>query len=212
MRNKPWAQDYLQDLPQVHFDPSAFKGQWKEKTGYACITLEIGSGKGDYARSMAILQPDVLWIAIERDKNVSAVAQKKIQTQNIPNLHWIVGDAEHLENWFDHAEVNTIHLNFSDPWPKKGHTKRRLTSELFIERMLRIGNGDLAIKFKTDNVSLFEYTLPVLSQYPFHLTEFSVDYRRESHPEDAITEYEQRFMDLNQVIYRAVWRRIHVES
>ncbi len=123
-----------------------------------------------------------------------------------------MGDAENLEAWFELAEVNTIHLNFSDPWPKRGHAKRRLTSEHFIERMLRIGKDDLEIKLKTDNVSLFEYTLPVWSTYPFHLVEFSVDYRRDVHPEDAITEYEQHFMDLNQVIYRAVWRRIHVKS
>jgi len=207
MRNKPWALDFLSEQPRVHFDPCDYKGNWLKKTGFSKLCVEIGSGKGDYASAMAKLQPDVLWIAIEKDKNVSAVANKKIATLEIMNLHWIVGDAVNLENWFAEGEIDVIHLNFSDPWPKKHHTKRRLTSEGFIERMLKCSNETLEIKFKTDNVKLFEYTMIMWENYPLQLTEFSVDYRREAHPEDAITEYEQHFMDLNQVIYRAVWRK-----
>lgn len=211
MRHKPWAHDYLAACAQVHFDPSHLKGKWLENTAYTSLTLEIGSGKGDYAYQMALAQPDVLWVALERDKNVSAVAQKKIQAHPLPNLHWIVGEASELENWFGQGEITTLHLNFSDPWPKRGHEKRRLTSDGFVQRIFHIGSPDISIKFKTDNVSLFEYTVLQWAKYPLDLLEFSVDFRRDLHPEDAITEYERHFMDLGQPIFRAVWRKQHVK-
>lgn len=212
MRNKPWANEFLSHCAQVHFDPTALKGQWGRRFGYATVVLEIGSGKGDYATQMAKLQPDVLWIALEKDKNVSAVAQKKIQDDLPPNLHWIVGDASDLEKWFDVQEISRLHLNFSDPWPKRGHEKRRLTSDGFVQRMLKVGTLDLSFHFKTDNVALFEYTILHWSQYDFDLLEFSVNYRRDAHPEDALTEYERHFMELGQPIFRAVWRRKHAQQ
>lgn len=208
MRNKPWAMDFINAHPSVVQDPSLLKGKWKKEFKVKKIVLEIGSGKGDYWRKMAELQPDCLWIALERDKNVSAIALKK---DNPKNAVWIVGDAKELENWFDLKEIDTVHLNFSDPWPKKRYHKRRLTSNLFIERMLKITTDTSEFKFKTDNKDLFEYTLLVWEDYPLRLTEFSVDFRRNEHNEDAITEYEQHFMDLGQVIYRAVWRKNDVK-
>lgn len=208
MRNKPWANDFLNAHPKVIQDPSLLKGKWKKEFNLKRIVLEIGSGKGDYWRKMAELQPDTLWIALERDKNVSAIALKK-ECPN--NAVWIVGDAEDLEKWFDLKEIDTIHLNFSDPWPKKRYHKRRLTSNLFIERMLNITSDEAEFKFKTDNKDLFEYTMLVWEDYPLKLVEFSVDFRRKEENDDAITEYEQHFMDLNQVIYRAVWRKKDVK-
>lgn len=208
MRNKPWATDFISAHPSVIQDPSLLKGKWKKEFSVKKIVLEIGSGKGDYWRKMAELQPDCLWIALERDKNVSASALKK---DNPKNAVWIVGEAQELENWFDLKEIDTVHLNFSDPWPKKRYHKRRLTSNLFIERMLKITTDVSEFKFKTDNKDLFEYTLLVWEDYPLKLTEFSVDFRRNEHNDDAITEYEQHFMDLNQVIYRAVWRKKDVK-
>jgi len=208
MRNKPWAMDFINAHPSVITNPSLLKGKWKKEFKVKKIVLEIGSGKGDYWRKMAELQPDCLWIALERDKNVSAIA---LQKENPKNAVWIVGDAEELENWFDLKEIDTVHLNFSDPWPKKRYHKRRLTSNLFIERMLKITTDTSEFKFKTDNKDLFEYTLLVWEDYPLRLTEFSVDFRRNEHNDDAITEYEQHFMDLNQVIYRAVWRKNDVK-
>lgn len=207
MRNKPWALDFLAQHPFVLFDPKDLKGQWLKDTPYTCISLEIGSGKGDYIHAMAKHNPSHLWVALERDKNVSAVAIKKMESDPLPNVRWIVGDAENLMDWFETSEVKAVYLNFSDPWPKKAHTKRRLTSDAFIERMLTIGSKDLDVKLKTDNMNLYEFSLVQFSHFPFVLEECSVNYRRDVHPEDAITEYEQRFMDLNQPIYRAVWRR-----
>lgn len=207
MRNKPWALDYLSKQSTVVLDPKSFKGQWLNHTPYTSLSLEIGAGKGDYVHAMAKLYPEVLWVAVEKDKNVSAVALKKFEEDPRQNVRWIVGNAEALSDWFEHGEVSVLHLNFSDPWPKKAHTKRRLTSDGFIERMMQVGCSELLVKLKTDNMNLYEFSLVQFSHFPFTLDECSVDYRRTAHPEDAITEYEQRFMDLNQVIYRAVWRR-----
>ena len=206
MRNKPWANDFLLAHPKCIQDPSVFKGKWKTHFGFEQLILEIGSGKGDYWRSMAKMAPDVLWIALEKDKNVSAVALKK--TEDLENGFWIVNDAAHLTDWFDVGELDTIHLNFSDPWPKKGHAKRRLTSDTYTETLLSLLKQGGQIKFKTDNKLLFEYTILQWQDKALKMEEFSVDFRRDEHPEDAITEYEQHFMELGQVIYRAVWRKV----
>ena len=206
MRNKPWANAFLLAHSKCIQDPSLFKGQWRQHFGLDKLVLEIGSGKGDYWRSMATMQTDSLWIALEKDKNVSAVALKK--TDALENGVWIVNDAANLTEWFEVGELDTIHLNFSDPWPKKGHAKRRLTSETYIQTMLDLLKPNGQIKFKTDNKQLFEYTILQWDSQALKIEEFSVDFRRDAHPEDAITEYEQHFMDLGQVIYRAVWRKI----
>lgn len=211
MRHKPWAEDYLKSCPHVYFDGSKYQGKWLKTFPYSRCILEIGCGKGDYIQSMATLEDDALWVGIEKDVNVSATALKKFDQKLNDNVHWIVGDAENLEAWFAKGEVERIHLNFSDPWPKKAHTKRRLTSDKFIERLLRILKDSGEIRFKSDNKSLFEYTLLLWGNYPLKLIEFSVDYRREKQDDDAITEYEQRFMSENQPIYRAVWRKKDVK-
>ncbi len=206
MRKKPWAKDYLEELQNVDFDGEIYKGKWLKKP-YQSLILEIGCGKGDYIFNMAQKEKSEFWVGIEKDESVSAVALKKVEDQIIDNVHWINGDAENLEAWFEKGEVDRIHLNFSDPWPKKRNTKRRLTSDKFVERLLHVLKDDGEIRFKTDNQKLFEYTILLWDAYPLEMIEFSVDYRRDEHPEDVITEYETRFMELGQPIYRAVWRK-----
>ena len=209
MRNKPWALEYLSTVPQVIFTPVDFKGQWKKQLNIQDLHVEIGSGKGDYCIKMATMFPNSGWIAIERDKNVSTVALKKVNEKLPENMLWIVGEASSLEEWFATGEIDVLHLNFSDPWPKSGHYKRRLTSPEFVPGYLRLLSDTGNLKIKTDNKILFEYTLMELNGYPLILDEVSVDFRRNPHPDDAISEYEQKFMDLGQPIYRCVWRKKH---
>ena len=102
-----------------------------------------------------------------------------------------------------------IHLNFSDPWPKKRYAKRRLSSATFLDQYKRILSRNGEIQMKTDNSALFEYSLIEFQNAGFKMVEVSVDYRREKHDEDAITEYEQKFISLGQPIYRCVWRYAH---
>lgn len=210
MRRKPWAHAFLQAQAQVTFNASELKQEWKKLANNRPLCVEFGSGKGDYVSNMAALYPDYFWIAVEKDENVAATALKKAE-QLADNVYWIVADAKDMDTWFECASVERIYLNFSDPWPKKHHAKRRLSSESFMEQMLRITKPQAHFFMKTDNHKLFEYTILQWQAYPLSLIEFSVDYRRDEHPEDAITEYERRFMDLNQPIYRAVWRKNDVK-
>jgi tRNA (guanine-N7-)-methyltransferase len=206
MRKKAWAPDFLAAQPNVSFQAESLKTSWTTMAQDRPLHLELGSGKGEYIHQMATLYPECFWIAVEKDLNVAATALRKHPAMP-ENVFWIVGDAAHLTDWFNVHSIDRIYLNFSDPWPKKHHAKRRLSSNHFLENMLRILKPDAHIAMKTDNAKLFEYTLMLWQDYPLKLVEFSVNYRRDEHPEDAISEYEQRFMALNQPIFRAVWRK-----
>jgi tRNA (guanine-N7-)-methyltransferase len=207
MRKKPWAPEYLSKLPQVVIHPEENKGKWIEIMDGSKLHVEIGSGKGDYCIAMAKLYPETAWIAIERDASVSAVALKKAGGILPSNLVWIVAEAESIADWFAEGEISAIHLNFSDPWPKKHHAKRRLTSPTFMPSYLALLKSDGEIRLKTDNMGFFEYSVLQCEGYPLLMSEFSVDYRRFEQAGDAISEYEARFMALGQAIYRAVWRK-----
>ena len=186
-------------------DPAQYAGRWAEAFGLEQIVVEIGAGKGDYWIGMGNSHPDQLWIAIEKDVNAAALALKKSLECTGANMKFIVGDAAEIESWFAKGEVDRIHLNFSDPWPKKSHSKRRLTYGTFLSQYSRILKKDGVIIMKTDNAKLYEYSLVSFSQNGWKMQEASVDFRRDEHPEDTITEYERRFMELGQPIYRGIW-------
>ncbi len=206
MRKKPWAKDIInQRTDCVISDPETLKGNWN-KFNYDTIVIEIGAGKGDYWIGMAEKNPDELWIAIEKNIDAAAMALKKSLDCTKENMKFIVNDAQNLDLWFAEGEVDRIHLNFSDPWPKRAHTKRRLTYKTFIERYKKVLKKDGCIIMKTDNAKLFEYSLVTFNEHNWILVEVSVDFRREEHDEDVITEYESNFMSLNQPIYRAVFK------
>jgi len=207
MRKKPWAGPYLEKAPQVVENPAENKGRWAQILGHADLYVEIGSGKGDYCLQMAALYPDSAWIAIERDPSASAVALKKGDGVLPANMLWIVAEAAALSEWFEEGEISVLHLNFSDPWPKKPHAKRRLTSPVFMPVYLTLLKPAGEIRLKTDNAGFFEYSVLQCEGYSLTLIDFSVDFRRIEQPSDAISEYEARFMGLDQPIYRAVWRK-----
>ncbi len=204
MRNKPWANDFLTHHPSV-IDPKHEQGQWLKQ--YQKVILEIGSGKGQYIFDLATAHPENRYLALEKDKNVSATALKKESVTEIKNLSWIIDGAEKIQDWFLKGELAEIHLNFSDPWPKKHHEKRRLTSKSFMPVFISCLNDHGLIKFKTDNQKLFEYTILQMQHYPLEMIFFSVNYKHDPSEEDAYTEYELKFNALNQPIYRAVWRK-----
>lgn len=207
MRRLPWAEEYLDKAEVVVKDPAAMKGRWREIVQGERVHLEIGCGKGDYWNLMAQKQPQDGWIAVEKNVSVAGIAVRKFDTMNndLNRMRFIWGDAEKLDEWFAEDEIDIIHLNFSDPWLKKRAHKKRLSSQSFIARYENILKKDGCIQMKTDNSSLFEYSVLQFQEGGWKLSEFSVDYRREEHEEDVITEYEQRFLTLGQPIYRAVW-------
>ena len=206
MRKKKWAEPYL----LAHSDyalpsGSGYKGKWKELFHTDVLHAEIGMGKGDYLNTMAAMYPEEGWVGIEKDRSAAAVAARKAleaEDANLANKRMIVGDASELLDWFAPGEVDVIHLNFSDPWPKTYTHKRRLSSRSFLEKYDVILAPHGRIRMKTDNIGLFEDSVLYFLQNGFTLCEFSADYRRKPHPEDAVTEYEQRFLDLGQPIYQ----------
>lgn len=208
MRKKPWAAGYLESLPQIVTNPAIHRGKWASLLDKSALHVEIGSGKGDYCLQMAAMYPDIAWIAIERDPNASAVALKKSDGVLPSNMLWIVAEAALIIEWFAVNEISVLHLNFSDPWPKKHHAKRRLTSPVFLLTYLDLLKHDGEIHLKTDNAGFFEYSVLQCEGYHLTLIDFSVDFRRNAQTFDAISEYEARFMGLGQPIYRAVWRKL----
>ena len=138
-----------------------------------------------------------------------AIAVRKYDRQPQPsqNIAFLLGDAQALQEWFEVGEIDVLHLNFSDPWPKKRAHKKRLSHASFIAMYRQVLSENGEIQMKTDNSSLFEFSLLQFQEGGWYLHDISVDYRRISHDEDAVTEYEQRFMDLQQPIYRAVWKK-----
>ena len=208
MRKKPWANDMIASRTDcVIADPTEMKGKWHQ-FGFKTIAVEIGAGKGDYWIGMAHLYPDTLWIAIEKNYDAAAIALKKSIDNTLDNMKFIVADAAHINEWFDTNEVDRIHLNFSDPWPKKAHTKRRLTYGTFLADYHNILTEDGCIVMKTDNRKLFEFSLVSFNKSNYQMEEVYLDYRETEHADDVITEYEHNFMEKGQPIYRAVFKPV----
>ncbi|MCI6271764.1 MAG: tRNA (guanosine(46)-N7)-methyltransferase TrmB [Erysipelotrichaceae bacterium] len=209
MRKKSWAIPFLNEHNELVInEPNIFKGKWNEKLKRSVIHLEIGTGKGDYIKSMSQMYIEDGWIGIEKETNVAAVAAKKLCENPIENRLLIAKDAKDILEWFDDGEIDIIHLNFSDPWPKSSNKKRRLSHKNFIDLYSKILKEDGKIIMKSDNSGLFEYTIIEFTHNGYEIEEISVDYRRNTHDEDAITEYEAKFIDLNQPIYRVVFKKI----
>lgn len=212
MRKVKWAVDYLKDANCQVEEPNALKGIWKDRFGQKKIHVEIGCGKGNYSLNMAKLYPEEAFIAIEKNESAAGIAAKKFDdTGQYENLALIQNDAVSISEWFAPGEIDVIHLNFSDPWPKKRYAKRRLSSSQFLDQYAQILNDDGQIQMKTDNSSLFEYSLLEFQNAGYRMIEISVDYRRETHDEDVMTEYEEKFVSLGQPIYRCVWTKNNKE-
>ena len=166
------------------------------------LCIEIGTGKGDFIIGMARNNPDVNFIGIEKYPSVLVRAVQKIE--DIPdNLRFMCFDAKNICDYFDH-NVDTIYLNFSDPWPKKRHAKRRLTSPDFLNVYRQLLKKDGLIEFKTDNRGLFEYSLQSVTENHYHLDYVSLDLHNSPEAEDNImTEYERKF-SVNGPIYKMI--------
>ena len=205
MRKKKWADPWLeQHSDYIYEDPKEYAGKWRELLGCEILHVEIGTGKGDYLNTMAAMYPEEGWVGIEKDRSAAAVAARKAVEAEHPDLHnkrMIVHAAEDMMDWFVPGEIDVIHLNFSDPWPKKYTHKRRLSSASFLGMYQQLLSENGSVRMKTDNQDLFEDSVLYFLQNGFTLSEFSVNYRRQPHEEDAVTEYEQRFLDLGQPIY-----------
>lgn len=203
MRNKPWAESYLTehndivDLEAVHAHQVS---EWFERQ--QPIHIEVGSGMGKFITTLAQQNPHINYVAIERDKNVMIRVLDKVREHNITNIKLLCNDAVILTDYFRQGEVDRIYLNFSDPWPKKRHAKRRLTYRSFLALYQQILREDGELHFKTDNRGLFAYSLESMSQFGMYFTKINLNLHQEDEGDNIPTEYEHKFAEKGSRIYR----------
>ena len=161
--------------------------------------LEIGMGKGDFIIENAKRYPNINFIGVEKYDSVMVRAIEKID-EDLPNLKLLRLDAMNIDEVFD-KNIDLIYLNFSDPWPKKRHALRRLTSPIFLEKYDKLFKNGCHIIMKTDNRKLFEYSVKSLTDYGYKIEDISLDLHNDDYPNNIMTEYEKRFVSLNQNIY-----------
>ena len=182
-------------------NPSEYKGKYNKLFGNNNpIHLEIGMGKGDFIIGMAKKYPDINFIGMEKFDSVLVKATKKLEGTLLPNLKLLWFDADKVDEVFD-KEIDTLYLNFSDPWPKKKHAKRRLTHESFLKKYDNIFKKGKNIIMKTDNRKLFEYSVKSMTDYGYKIEDISLDLH--SDEVDIVeTEYEKKFVAKGNVIYK----------
>ena len=197
VRNRKGATELLEANPQyVVLNPEDAKGKWHEIFGNDHpIHIEVGSGKGAFITGMAKANPEINYIGIDIQKSVLSYALDKVLEADVPNIKLLWVDGDSLTNYFEDGD-------FSDPWPKKRHEKRRLTYKTFLDTFKQILPEHGEIHFKTDNRGLFEYSLVSFSQYGMTLKGVWLDLHASDFEGNVMTEYEKKFSSKGQVIYR----------
>ncbi len=176
--------------------PADLKNKWQEVFGNDNpIRLEIGCGKGDFVKGMAEKNQNVNFIAIEKATDIIVLALEKVKKAELRNVRFINCDAAILTEVFPSHFFDTIYINFPDPWPKKRHAKRRLTSSLFLDIFKELLTSDGSIHFKTDNRDLFDYSLESFKENGYRLENVTFDLKTEELEYDNVkTEYERNFI------------------
>ena len=198
LRNVKGASEKIDKSKYIISDYKKYCGKYKELFGNdKPICLEIGMGKGDFIKGMALSNPDVNYIGVEKFDSVMVRAVEKLGDTDFDNLKLIKMDAEYIGEVFN-SEIDTIYLNFSDPWPKDRHEKRRLTSPNFLSKYDCLFKGVKHIIFKTDNRKLFEYSIKSFTDYGYRINNISLDLHKDDIP-NIETEYEKRFSALGPI-------------
>jgi len=197
------AKEKLEEYNRIiKFEPLEMKGNWKQYfNNDNPIYLEIGMGKGKFITDNALKNPSINFVGCEISESIMLKAARNIDPLTIKNLLLINVNASSLNDIFDKNEISKIFLNFSDPWPKNKHAKRRLTSEdyLNIYRNILIDQG--IIEVKTDNRNLFEYSLIKFNEFKFKYIELSLNLHQVENEDIITTEYEEKFKRLGNIIY-----------
>lgn len=213
LRNIKGAREIVENNPYTVIEPKTNKGHWKEYFHNTNpIHIEIGMGKGRFITQLSLEHKNINYIGIERYSSVLLRAVEKLQTLDISlieNLIFLRMDAGNICEAFDKNEVDKIYLNFSDPWPKERHAKRRLTSKEFFERYDQILSFDGCIEFKTDNQDLFEFSLKEIPIAGWKIVEYTRDLHHNENMAkgNIMTEYEEKFSSLGQPIYKLIAKR-----
>lgn len=210
LRNVTGSREVIAESSYVIHEPQTRKGKWHEIFGNNHpIRIEIGMGKGRFIMDLARMNPDINYVGIEKYSSVLIRGIQKMEADPLPNLYFIRMDAEEITSIFDKGEVDRIYLNFSDPWPKDRHAKRRLPSREFLQRYNEILVPDGVIEFKTDNHDLFQFALEELEPAGWHLDQMTEDlhHNTEMMQGNVMTEYEERFSSLGNPIYKYIISR-----
>ena len=182
-------------------NPENYIGKWNTYfQNNNLIYIEIGMGKGQFIIENAKRYPNINFIGIEKYDSILALALKKINIE-LPNLVMLRLDAFNIDSIFK-EEIDTIYLNFSDPWPKKRHAKRRLTSPEFLKKYDLIFKNNNHIVMKTDNKDLFSYSIKTLNNHGYYINNITFDLEKEKDSLNIMTEYEEKFTKLNNPIYK----------
>lgn len=214
LRNVKGSREAIAESEYTVNDFKNHKGKWKEVFGNnRPIRIEIGMGKGKFITELALNNPDINYVGIEKYSSVLIRAIEKRKELEINNLIFIRMDAVEICEAFDEGEVDRIYLNFSDPWPKERHAKRRLTSRQFFERYDMILKEDGIVEFKTDNRELFEFSLEEIQETKFQVDDYTFDLHNNPDSEiyvgNVMTEYEEKFVGLGNPICKFVASRAY---
>lgn len=207
LRNVKGSRENIAKTEFVVQEPSKFKGRWLSDYfgNQNPIHVEIGMGKGRFIMELAALNPDINYIGIEKYSSVLIRAIEKRKEVELTNICFIRFDAEYLLDIFDKGEIDRIYLNFSDPWPKERHAKRRLTSREFMERYDGCLKTEGEVIFKTDNRLLFDFSLEEVKEAGWILKNYTYDlHHSEFNEGNVMTEYEEKFSGQGHPIHRLV--------
>ncbi|RKL66773.1 tRNA (guanosine(46)-N7)-methyltransferase TrmB [Salipaludibacillus neizhouensis] len=204
LRNKPWAMEFIDSHPEIREkNPKSWQGKWDERFNKAQpLFVEVGTGKGKFVTDMAKEYPDTNFIGIEKYESIIVSGVQRVIDEPVDNLLFLQENAHNITDFFGAKEVDRIYINFTDPWPKNRHEKRRLTNKFFLEKYEEILKENGEIHFKTDNQALFEYSIESLTDYGFLLKNVSLDLHNSDMKDNIMTEYEEKFSEKGMRIYR----------
>lgn len=195
LRHIPGSEEQIENSPYVVQRPEEYKGRWAELFGNDHpIEIEVGMGKGKFIMELAEKNPDINYVGIERYSTVLLKALQKREQLELSNIYFMCVDAKSLAEFYEEGEVHKIYLNFSDPWPKDRHAKRRLTSPEFMAVYDKILKKDGVVEFKTDNRGLFDYSLESIPEAGWTVECYTFDLHHSDMAEgNVMTEYETKF-------------------
>ncbi len=206
LRKNNKATDILNESKIFIKNPEAYKGKWSGVfKNNNPIQIEIGCGKGRFIYQLAQLNKDINYIAIDKYDTILLKLIKKEGIEELENLKVISIDASLIEDYFSKNEIDKIYLNFSDPWPKARHEKRRLTSHGYIKKYYTILKDKGLIEFKTDNIKLFDYTVETLKENHYKIMYLTYDLHNEGDVFNIMTEYEEKFSNENFKINKLIF-------
>ncbi|MBN6187997.1 tRNA (guanosine(46)-N7)-methyltransferase TrmB [Aneurinibacillus sp. BA2021] len=207
LRKRPGVREAMETYPRlVPLNGEQYKGKWHTFFGNENpIHVELGTGKGNFITTLAEQNPDINYFGVELYEEVLIKAVRKAEEKGLTNIAFLWVNIEDIEKYFAPEEVDKFYLNFSDPWPKKRHFKRRLTYREFLQKYRRLLKPTGVIQLKTDNEGLFEFSLNEFAHELFWLQEITFDLHNSEMAEgNVMTEYEAKFVERGMKIFRCV--------